>query len=270
MGNKLGTPSICIPVIRIKRKGRTSRRSAAANFPSITDLSLENFLDTIDEETTSPFEEEHVPDSADEVPSFLCQICFESKPLNRSFDLQGCPHFYCKRCVAKYIVAKLKDNVFNLVCPESKCSGFLNPNHCKPILPSNVLEWWGRVLSESAIPENVKLYCPFNDCSALLLINTNDDDDHGKCGGMVESDCPHCKRSICVKCKVPWHTELSCEKFQKLKNNSNDLMLDLVKRRKWKQCPNCKRYVEKKDGCDYITCRNRIEFHSYFQLPTSV
>ncbi|MED6131909.1 hypothetical protein PIB30_014355 [Stylosanthes scabra] len=241
MGNKLGTPCTCIPVIRIKRKGRSRRSSAAANFSSITDLSLENFLDTIDEETPTPFEE---------VPSFLCQICFESKPLNRSFDLQGCPHFYCQTCVAKYIMAKLKDNIFNLVCPESKCTGFLNPNHCKPILPSNVLEWWGRVLSESAIPENVKLYCPFNDCSALLITNNNDDD--------VQSDCPHCKRSICVKCKVPWHSELSCEKFQELKNNSNDLMLDLVKRRKWKQCPNCKCYVEKKDGCDYMTCRRQI------------
>ncbi|KAL1364016.1 E3 ubiquitin-protein ligase RSL1-like [Arachis hypogaea] len=247
MGNKVGTPCVCIPIKRMKRK----ETRVAANFPSISDLSLENFLDAIEEQTPIHLD----------VPSFLCQICFESKPLNQSFDLEGCTHFYCTRCVAQYIVAKLKDNVFNVVCPEPTCSGILNPNHCKSILPSNVFEWWERVLSESAIPENVKFYCPFSDCSALL-INNNDD---GK-SRMLGSDCPHCKRSICVKCQAPWHTELSCEKFQKKNNKSNDLMLDLAKRRKWKQCPNCKRYVEKTDGCNDITCRSV----SFFFVPSYI
>ena len=243
MGNKVG--KFCVP-IRNKRKIKEP-----ANFPSLTDLILENFLKAIE-----------APLPRNNIPSFLCQICCESKLLSHSFDVEGCIHFYCTICIAKYVVSKLQYNVLKIVCPESGCSGVLNPHYCKPILPNNVYVWWDKALSESVIPENAKFYCPFNDCSALLI---NNDGHKGK--AIVESNCPHCKRSICVQCKAPWHTELTCEKFQRMKDKNNDLMLDLARRRNWRRCPNCKHYVEKRDGCNDIKCR-LVSIHFSVSSPT--
>uniref|UniRef100_K7MC80 RBR-type E3 ubiquitin transferase n=1 Tax=Glycine max TaxID=3847 RepID=K7MC80_SOYBN len=109
--------------------------------------------------------------------------------------------------------------------------------------------WWEKALCESVIPEKDKFYCPFNDCSALLLCS----EPHK---GMIvrASNCPHCKRIVCVQCRAPWHAEISCDKFQMLKNTCDDLIIDHAKRRKWRRCPNCKHYVEKKQGCDAMTC----------------
>ncbi|KAG5116854.1 hypothetical protein JHK84_042967 [Glycine max] len=50
------------------------------------------------------------------------------------------------------------------------------------------------------------------------------------------------------QCRAPWHAEISCDKFQMLKNTCDDLIIDHAKRRKWRRCPNCKHYVEKKQG----------------------
>ncbi|KAG6769865.1 hypothetical protein POTOM_025531 [Populus tomentosa] len=51
-------------------------------------------------------------------------------------------------------------------------------------------------------------------------------------GGEVEkSYCSFCKRAFCVKCMVPWHSDI-CRKFQKLKRKWEDVMLkDLAKRK---------------------------------------
>ncbi|KAK7281346.1 hypothetical protein RIF29_09245 [Crotalaria pallida] len=220
--------------------------------PSFTSLFQEN----LESNNASPL-------PLSDIPTFICQICFESKPLNDSFKVEGCSHFYCTKCTLKYIVSKLQDNVLNLVCPEQGCSGVLNPHYCKPILPNNVSVWWENALSESVIPENVKFYCPYTDCSALVI---ND----GHQGVVIrDSKCPHCKRSICVQCKVPWHSDLTCKKFQRMKGKDDDLMKDLAKRRKWRRCPNCKHYVEKNEGCYHMTCR-LVSFPCFFSLLHNV
>lgn len=180
---------------------------------------------------------------------YTCEICCEQRPTQDTFTPYGCDHFYCTKCTLKYIVSKLQINVLDLNCPKEGCHGKLSPQFCMPILPHEVLVWWERALCESVIPEKEKFYCPFNNCSALFLYS----EPHKGGGGI--SNCPHCKRSICTKCRVPWHSGMTCQKYQKLKNKSDALMIDLVRRMKWRRCPNCMHYVEKKNGCDDITCR---------------
>lgn len=241
MGNKFS--QLCIPT-KSKRKVIKPANSSSSTTvpPPFTDLIQEIFLKY----------NNVAPLPLNGTPSFICQICFETKPLNDSFNVEGCTHFYCTSCTLKYIVSKLQDNVLNLVCPEPRCSGVLNPQYCKPILPNNVSVWWENAISESVVPEKVKFYCPYSDCSALLI-----NDGHNSHRGEVirDSKCPYCKRSICVQCKVPWHPESTCAKFQRLNGRNDDLMLDLARRKRWKQCPHCKHYVEKIHGCSKMQCR---------------
>ncbi|KAI5445742.1 hypothetical protein KIW84_013829 [Lathyrus oleraceus] len=237
----------CVPIKTKKRKTIKQNLSPPSS-PQQT-LTLDNYFET--NEITIP-----TPLPIEGVPFYDCEICYESNPLNDSFNIDGCTHFFCTKCTIKYIVSNLQQNKVNLTCPEIGCSGTLNPQYCKPILPNNVMDWWEKALSESVIPEKNKFYCPFYDCSALLI------SEEYHIGGVISvySICPHCNRRVCAKCKTPWHEEMSCEKFQGLKNSNDALMIDLAGRRKWKKCPNCKSFVEKTNGCDHMKCRCSYKF----------
>ncbi|KAK1551167.1 hypothetical protein Q3G72_031316 [Acer saccharum] len=165
-------------------------------------------------------EEQDITDRC--IPCFVCKICVELKPLYNSFNVNGCNHFYCTLCIVKYIVSKFEDNVTRIPYPESTCeSGMIEPDHCRLILPHHVHVKWGIALSESAIEGSNKQFS--------------------------------------VQCKVPWHSETECAEFVKLnkdeKENEDIMLMKLAQNQNWKRCPNCRYYVEKKEGCKFINCR---------------
>ncbi|XP_042482744.1 E3 ubiquitin-protein ligase RNF144A-like isoform X2 [Macadamia integrifolia] len=184
-------------------------------------------------------------------PTFVCEICVEQKSQSELFNIKGCTHSYCSECMVRYVASKIQENITSIQCPESNCKGVLEPEFCQSILPPEVFDRWGSALCESLFLGSPKLYCPYKDCSALLL------DD----GGVVveESECPNCRRLFCAQCKVPWHSGIVCKEFQKLNENERareDIMLmQLAKQQKWQRCPKCKVVVERIDGCLYMKCR---------------
>lgn len=185
--------------------------------------------------------------------AFDCEICVESKPAVESFQISGCRHSYCCDCVSKYIAAKLQDNLLSIGCPVSGCSGRLEPDQCRLILPREVFDRWGDALCEAVVMRSKKFYCPYKDCSALVFL------DEGEDVNMKESECPHCNRMVCVACGTQWHPEITCEEFRKLANNErgrDDILLKkMAESHKWARCPSCKFYIEKSQGCLYMKCR---------------
>ncbi|KAA8534730.1 hypothetical protein F0562_029828 [Nyssa sinensis] len=184
--------------------------------------------------------------------TFMCEICVEPKPYNESFSIMGCTHSYCSDCMIKYVASKLQDNITQIQCPVTNCMGLLEPEYCRLILPPEVFDRWGNALCEAVILASEKFYCPFKDCSALLI------DDRG--GEVItQSECPNCRRLFCVQCKVAWHSDIECADFQKLNKDereSEDIMLmQLAKNKKWIRCPKCRFYVEKSQGCSFMRCR---------------
>lgn len=182
--------------------------------------------------------------------TFICDLCVESFPLEESFNIKGCSHFYCQQCIVNYVSSKLQDNVTSIMCPEPGCCGVLDPEYCHPILPNDIYDRWGKALCENVITGSESstnyFYCPFADCSALLI---RDDE-------INMSECPHCKRVVCAECRVPWHIEFNCDEFQMLRDKGEDEMVRaLAKKNKWRRCKKCKYYVEKEEGCMYIKCR---------------
>ncbi|CAM8966893.1 unnamed protein product [Rhodiola kirilowii] len=192
--------------------------------------------------------------------SFVCEICFDPKPLTESFCIEGCTHVYCKECMSSYVAAKLQDSVPQIGCPSPGCQGILESHYCREILPLEVFERWGNILCESVIGESEKFYCPFKDCSALLL-NDGDTEDVAV---ITQSECLHCNRLFCAQCKCPWHWGIECSEFQQLneaEREKEDIMLmNLAKDKKWKRCPQCKMFVEKSAGCMYMKCRCQFAF----------
>ncbi|KAL2559659.1 RING/U-box superfamily protein [Forsythia ovata] len=191
--------------------------------------------------------------------TFMCEICVDEKPTNELFRILGCTHSYCSECMAKYVASKLQENITVITCPVSGCKGFLEPYHCRSILPQQVFDRWGEALCEAVVLASEKFYCPFKDCSAMLINDTmggNED--------ITQTECPNCNRLFCVQCKVPWHSGIQCAEFQNLKkderSNEDIMLMNLAKSKKWTRCPKCRFYVEKSEGCLFMTCRCGYSF----------
>ncbi|CAJ2663283.1 unnamed protein product [Trifolium pratense] len=136
-------------------------------------------------------------------------------------------------------------------CPDPKCNDILEPYDCISIIPKEVFERWENALCENLVLASQKFYCPYNDCSAMLVNDVK--------GVVTVSECPHCHRLFCAQCKVSWHAGVDCREFQSLKvgqRGAEDLMvMELAKNNNWKRCPKCSFYVERNKGCNRIICR---------------
>ncbi|CAN6699051.1 unnamed protein product [Malus baccata var. baccata] len=167
------------------------------------------------------------------------------------FKIKGCTHFYCEKCIVKFVESNLEYNVTNIMCPLQGCLGMLDLEYCRPILPRAVIDRWCNALRRKKIITGTDykfLYCPYEDCSALSLLHKNYDGTRLSC-----YVCFYCKRDFCATCKVPWHTGFDCT------NSYEEWMEEeLGKKRNWKRCASCNYNVEKSDRCDNMRCRKKI------------
>ncbi|XP_041001417.1 probable E3 ubiquitin-protein ligase RNF217 isoform X2 [Juglans microcarpa x Juglans regia] len=195
---------------------------------------------------------------AGESSSCFCEICAERKDSEEMFKNHSCVHSFCSDCISKHVATKIQESITVVSCPELGCETVLTIDACRRVLPKEVQERWDSALCETQVLAFQTFYCPFKDCSAMLL---NDNE-----GGEVirQSECPSCHRLFCAQCYVAWHPGVECEEYQRLNEDErgrDDLMVrELARERRWMRCPSCKYYVEKTEGCLHITCRCAFQF----------
>jgi len=164
----------------------------------------------------------------------ICEICAESKRNEEMFIIQRCYHSFCSECVIKQVATKIQDNMTVVSCPGLNCKGVLELESCRALLPKELIDKWNDALC-AALP---KIYCPFKDCSAMLL----DGNKRGEEKDTRKSECPFCHRPFCAKCHVPWHLGINCEEFQKLnvdeRGREDILLVKLANKKKWRRFPN--------------------------------
>ncbi|XP_006660630.2 E3 ubiquitin-protein ligase RNF144A-like [Oryza brachyantha] len=180
---------------------------------------------------------------------FTCIICMEKVEASEEFLVGACAHAFCAGCIGGYVAAKVSENVAVIGCPDPGCEeGSVEVEACRGIVPPELLDRWGVSLCELALGEK-KCYCPFKDCSALLI----NDDGGGRAAQMAEAACPHCHRVFCARCRAPWHEGIGCGDGE---NREEDLAFRaLAGKEKWQRCPSCRMYVEKSEGYLFIRCR---------------
>ncbi|XP_058757062.1 E3 ubiquitin-protein ligase RSL1-like [Vicia villosa] len=187
----------------------------------------------------------------------ICGICFDSVTVSKIFTNTSCNHPFCTRCISKYVKLQRKDKVVKLYCPDPQCSLKLKPQHLQSILPKELIVEWESAIYESSISLRKKIYCPYKNCSVMLV---NDGEEV-----VTSCECPSCHRLFCAQCKVPWHADMSCRRFQKSTKGQHEKELDekfieLAKRKKWQKCPKCSMHVQRNGGCEHISCRCGCNF----------
>jgi hypothetical protein len=151
----------------------------------------------------------------------------------------------------------------HVTCLHAGCPTIISYTQLSFLLSSQLLEVLTRRQIEAAIPETERLYCPFRDCSALLIKPispmerpSSSAHPHPTVSSCVE--CEACHRAFCLECAVPWHADMSCAEYKaNLKNLGllgDEKLLQLAGQQKWQRCKKCGRFVELSHGCFHMTC----------------
>ncbi|KAL7715932.1 RBR-type E3 ubiquitin transferase [Entamoeba marina] len=119
-----------------------------------------------------------------------------------------------------------------------------------PLTPPQNSQNTDNTMEEDLVPsqsEGVDVFtCPkcFHICNQ---INEND---------YPKVNCPECNKFYCVKCKVEWHDNSTCEKYQEWKKDqeSSEQKYKEFISKYCRPCPHCQTQIEKNGGCQWMHC----------------
>ncbi|CAN6210803.1 unnamed protein product [Urochloa humidicola] len=208
----------------------------------------------------------------DEVPQFMCGICMETLPILDLFHGMQCEHRFCVECMATYIEGRVHAGEVPVPCPDLSCKDkeavddenarrlALHPEECKKSIDFAAFGSWGDRLTESAIPQCRRAYCPNRRCGVMLEAT----------GGRTPAlaFCPACGHPMCATCGFDWSKDDSGQQHDCTEGPSAALVKKLAEERRWKQCPRCKMVVERTYGCNVMRCRCQFVFCYACGLPT--
>ncbi|KAK4441151.1 hypothetical protein Salat_0450000 [Sesamum alatum] len=192
-----------------------------------------------------------------------CTICLEDTYEDQMFLISGCQHRYCFSCMSKHVQFKLLQGILPK-CPSENCESDLKLDSCQKFLTPELFDIMSQRVKEASIPPTEKIYCPYPRCSTLFSITELQE-------SMGNSDfelagarkCPRCNGMFCINCKVPWHSNMSCEDFKRLNPypcDEDKKLKSLATENLWRQCSKCNHMVSLAAGCYHIYCRCGHEF----------
>ena len=254
-----------LPSRRAKRR-RRHRRREGSDPPS----SHQAVICVDDEEPTEASDEPPARRRVPEDPSawlrpdgpITCPVCFCETDPDEAATLVSCSHSFCVECLSQYVRSKVEAGE---VLSEQLSCPCVEPKRCAvPLVPQDV----SRCLATPAERERYERLA-LNRCIEA-------EDDMGACptagcpfAFAWEKDnrkleCPLCRKSFCLVCRCePWHRGVRCEQFQAERGDpeaSDAAFASFARAQNLKQCPKCKFFVEKTDGCDAMHCRCGLVF----------
>ncbi|RKP18892.1 hypothetical protein ROZALSC1DRAFT_29460, partial [Rozella allomycis CSF55] len=198
--------------------------------------------------------EQQVPDE------LICLICSDNvsftsaKDKKEGFKIDKCDHIYCAECFSHWLKLATEDRSFRfpLICPAENCQTTIEPtSQMDPILDDATFDSFRKRYLEAT---GRAIYCPEKTCSTFMALRSD--------ARFIQ--CTECRTGICVSCKVKDHRPLQCVDFQNLPieyRNPDDVTLHMaVKEHDWRYCPSCKAAVEKKTGCNFVSCLCGVGF----------
>ncbi|KAI3794618.1 hypothetical protein L1987_37250 [Smallanthus sonchifolius] len=182
-----------------------------------------------------------------------CLMCCEDKPTPMTFNTK-CSHKFCSCCIKAYVDEQVQSSQVPIKCPSLNCRYYISTPELKSCLPVASYALLQDALLKPNMLAKDKFYCPFSDCTVLLDPSCDSNQSDNNC-----VECPICRRFICVKCGVRWHSSMSCDQFQDSppQGRVNDAP---VENTKWRRCQMCERMIELTHGCYHMTCWCGHEF----------
>ncbi|KAL4491940.1 hypothetical protein ABPG72_008361 [Tetrahymena utriculariae] len=185
--------------------------------------------------------------------SWKCEICLEQMTDQQFWPLQ-CRHQFHRDCLQQYFNVKIKDRSFPLKCPNESCKQEVDYSDIKEILTKQEFQKYEEFSLNNYIDSNLEelSWCPSAGCKYAFVLEEN----------QTLLICPLCRKKFCLTCKCEFHKNQTCKEYQ-ISNTYDDQdkrFEQFVRGQKFKQCINCKMWVERNQGCDHMTCRCGCQF----------
>ena len=181
-----------------------------------------------------------------------CQICytkFNSSGDRSRADSLSCGHQFCKEDWEEYLKQRVNDGFQSVY---SKC-----PQHmCNVVVPHSMflkylkgedlktyLKWYCKAYTDDN--KNVR-WCPYQGCDYCIEYRDS---------GKPYIDCK-CGNSFCFRCGQESHRPCDCSvtDLWKSKNSAESENITWIMANT-KQCPECRKPIEKNQGCNHMNCK---------------
>ncbi|XP_009419026.2 E3 ubiquitin-protein ligase RSL1 [Musa acuminata AAA Group] len=232
-------------------------------------LELADQLEDFDLQLVSSFELERplrlAKEAIGDCAMDTCSICSEEKISSKMIKI-NCSHKFCSDCMFIYVEHKLRTLQVPIRCPQARCRNFISVSECKSFLPVASYKMLERAAIEADAHNGDRIFCPFQNCSGLInCVNHLS----SRASSSTQPDincveCPECHRDICIGCRVPWHSLMTCDEYQNLpaeERDARDITLhQLAQNARQRRCQQCRQMIELADGGYHMTCWCGHEF----------
>jgi hypothetical protein len=203
----------------------------------------------------------HEFDQAARPAVFQCDVCMEDLP-SEQFPYQDvterCNHDnnICQTCLSQSIAAQLDDKGWDqITCPTSSCAAKLSSNNVEMWAePSTVTRYHRFMLSFALSADPNFRYCLRDGCQFGQVHESGTLEPYMRCG--------ECYFEMCFVHRRAWHQSQSCAEYDEiLRSNAQhqreESQSEVVIAQTSKACPGegCEARIEKRDGCDHMTCK---------------
>ena len=188
--------------------------------------------------------------------TFFCSLCTIDADdlmgvhlMDDKFIISECDHSACRACITRWANAQISEGRLPVTCYHQGCDKIISDMELSTILAPDAFALYERNLCKRAYTSGF-WHCPQPDCPGVVDI-----DDPERVRRRVV--CPVCDVAACIPCAVAWHDHLTCQQYQhwRKENAQGDSALqELAQREGWKDCPRCKLYIERSEGCNHLTC----------------
>ena len=177
-----------------------------------------------------------------------CQICFEGI-IDR--DALMCAHVFCRHCWRAYIEDLARQgSIIGATCPSFQCSLKIPESMVLKYLTGELLEKYSRLKCNNFILMNpMYRWCPAPGCNGIAEYSNM---------GLHEIVCG-CGYIFCFSCGEEAHRPTSCNLVKEwiIKNTAESENITWILANT-KQCPNCRKPIEKNQGCNHMTCNRDV------------
>lgn len=161
-----------------------------------------------------------------------------------------CGHLYCAGCFENLCQSCYStDSEFLIRCAgdEDRCKRVFPLGELQDCLSSSTFEDVLEASFASHVARNPSVfsYCPTPDCGQVYRTTAPES------AGI--HTCSKCCATTCTACKAA-HEGVSCAEYRYETSDEAKAMEKLKKELGFKDCPECKTSMEKRDGCDHMTC----------------
>jgi hypothetical protein len=160
-----------------------------------------------------------------------CRVCLENK-IELDLLRLRCGCLYCDSCLTTFVTRSLDSG-----------SSFPPRCHGRAISPDRAMEYLPEALLRSyrakthELSARDKTYCSKVECNAFV---TPQSIHNG------QASCQKCNTVTCVQCKENRH-------FGPCATGGVVALRALARKHKWQECPDCKRLIDRIDGCRHMS-----------------